>query len=67
MRIVTQKRLNKLVNEIIDVVFEHAEFDVDTYDYRECDIMPYIDKEEKPAVAKLLYEILTDKKPRKWL
>ena len=66
MRIITQKRIDKATDEIIDTIFEHAEFDIDTYGYREYDIMPYINKDEKPAIAKLLYEILIDKKPRKW-
>lgn len=66
MRIITQKRINRAVDEVIDAVFDHADFDVDVNGYQDYDIMPYINKSNRPAVAKLLYEILTDKKPRKW-
>ena len=65
MKIVTKRRVNKAVEEIIDVVFDHADFDIDVNGYQDYDITPYIHISSRPAVAKLLYEILTDKKPHK--
>ncbi len=65
MKIITKKRINKATDEIIDAIFDHADFDIDVNGHQDYDIVPYINKSSKPAVAKLLYEILTDKKPRK--
>ena len=54
------------VNDIIDVVLDHAEFDIETTGYHDYDITPYVNDKDKDKVAELLWEILTDKKPRKY-
>ena len=66
MRIITKKKINKATDKIIDAIFDHADFDIDVNGYQDYDIVPYINKNDKPAVANLLYEILTNKKPREW-
>ncbi len=65
MRLITKRRVDKAVDEIIDAVFDHADYDIETNGYQDYDVVPYVNKGTKPAVAKLLFEILTDKKPRK--
>jgi len=66
MRIITKKKINKAVDEIIDAIFDHADFDIDVNGYQDYDVLMFVNKDDKPAVANLLYEILIDKKPRKW-
>ena len=66
MRIITKRRINKAVDELIDVVIDHADFEVETNGYQDYDVLMFVDKESKPVVADLLYEILIDKSPRKW-
>lgn len=65
MKIITKKRINKAADEIIDVVFDHADFDIEVNGYQDYDVNLYINKSDRPEIKKLLYEILTDKKPRK--
>lgn len=65
MRIITKRRINKAAEEIIDAVLDHADFEVDVVGHQDYDVLMYINKSDRPAVTKLLYEILTDKKPRK--
>jgi len=64
MRFVTKKRINKAVEEIIDVVFDHADFDVEVNGHHDYDVNLYVNKSDRPEISKLVYEILTDKKPR---
>lgn len=66
MKIITQKRINKTVDELIDAVFDHTDFDIEVNGHQDYDIIPDISKTNRPIVAQLLYDILTDKKPRKW-
>lgn len=66
MKIITRKKVNKVVEEIIDAVLDNADFDVEINGYHDYDVIPYIHISERPAIAKLVYEILTDKRPRKW-
>lgn len=65
MRIVTKKRINKIADDIIDVIFDHADFNIETNGYQDYDVQLYINKSDRPEIEKLLYEILSDKKPRK--
>ena len=65
MRIVTKRRVNKIADEIIDAVLDNADFEVDTNGYQDYDVLMFIDKKNKPVVAKLFYAILSNKKPRK--
>lgn len=65
MKIITKRKINEATDEIIDAIFDHADFDIDINGYQDYDIVPYINKSDKPAVAKLLYDILSDKKSRK--
>lgn len=66
MRIITKKRINKATDEIIDAILDNADFEVDVNGPQDYDVLMFINKRDKPVVAKLLYEILTDKKPHKW-
>ena len=64
MRIITKKRINKAADEIIDAVFDHTDFDVEVNGYHDYDVNLRINKSDKPALVKLLHEILNDKKPQ---
>lgn len=65
MRIITKRRINKVADEIINAIFDHADFEVDVNGPQDYDVLMFVNNRDKPAVAKLLYAILTDKKPRK--
>jgi len=65
MRIITKNKVNKIAEEIIDTVLDHADFDIETNGYHDYDVQLYINKSDRPEIKKLLYEILTDKKPHK--
>lgn len=69
MRIITKRSINKaddkLIDEIIDAVLDHTDFDVEVTGYHDYDVHLFVNKNDKPTVTKILYEILTDKKPRK--
>jgi len=66
MRIVTKRKINKAVDEIIDAVLDYIDFELEVNGYRDYDVYPHITKEDKPIIANLLYEILTDKKRMWW-
>ena len=53
------------VDEIIDAVLDNADFEVDVCGYQDYDVLMFVNKKDKDKVAELLWEILTDKKPRK--
>ena len=66
MRIVTKKRANKAADEIIDAVLDNTDFDVEVCGYQDYEVHLFINKNDKPVLTKLLYDILTNKRPRKW-
>jgi len=66
MKIITKRKINKAVDEIIDAVLDNTDYDVDVMGPHDYDVMMFVNKTTKPQVEKLIYEILTDKKNRKW-
>ena len=65
MRVITKRRINKTADEIIDAVLDHTDFEVEVTGHQDYDIQLFINKRDKLPVTNLIYEILTDKKPRK--
>ena len=65
MKIITKRRINKAVDELVDAVFDHVGFDVEVNGYHDYDVNLYVSECDKPEIATMIYEILTDKKPRK--
>lgn len=66
MRIVTKRKINKAVDEIIDAVLDHIDFELEVNGYQDYDVLMFVNKKDKPIIANLLYEILTDKKRMWW-
>ncbi len=65
-RIITKRRVNKAIDEIVDAVFENADFDISVCGPQDFDVTPDIARKDVQKVADLIYGILTDKKDRKW-
>lgn len=70
MRIAAKRKINKatdkLVDEIIDAVLDHTDFDVEMNGYQDYDVHLFVNKNDRPALTKVLHEIFADKKPRRW-
>lgn len=65
-RIITKRRVNKAIDELVDAIFENADFDINVCGPQDFDVIPDIARKDVQKIADLVYDILTDKRDRKW-